>query len=77
MQKIISKTLEQLHAENKIMRQLATREGFYKYYFSQLKHHETNTDCFNAVNELYFDLFGEYRYSNYKVFMSGYKVRKK
>lgn len=66
--KSIHDQLAELQAENKLMRQLATPNGFYEYYFSQLKHHNTNIECFNAVNDTYFDIFGEYRYSSYYSF---------
>lgn len=67
-QQNLTKQIEELQAENKLMRQLATSTGFYEYYFSQLKHHRTNIECFNHVNDLYFDIFGEYRYASYYSF---------
>ena len=62
--------IEKLQAQNKLMRQLATSTGFYEYYFKQLKYHRTNIECFNKVNEAYFEIFGEYRYSDYRSFMT-------
>lgn len=62
--------IEKLIAQNQLMRQLATSTGFYEYYFKQLKHHRTNIECFNSVNEAYFEIFGEYRYSDYRSFMT-------
>ena len=56
--------LEKLKKENELMRQLSTINGFFIYYFSQCPVHKTNIDTFNAVNEKYFNLFGEYRYSD-------------
>lgn len=70
------KKIEALLAENELMRKLATASGFYEYFFSQLPHHETLTDCFNMVNDKYFDFFGEYRYSSYNSFAT-HKNRKK
>lgn len=46
--------------------------GFYRYYFNDLEYHRTQTDCFNHVNELYFDLYGEYRYDSYDTFRKCY-----
>lgn len=46
--------------------------GFYRYYFNNLEYHRTQTDCFNHVNELYHQLFGEYRYESYKSFRRTY-----
>lgn len=60
--------IKKLEAENKLMRQLATATGFFEYYFSMLKHYRTNLECFNAINDLYFDIFGEYKYSSHKSF---------
>lgn len=60
--------LNELLSENKLMKLLARRQGFFDYYFSECKNHKTNHAAFDAVNELYYDLFGEYRYSDYNVF---------
>jgi hypothetical protein len=57
-----------LRKENQLLRQLATREGFFQYYFEQLPKHRTNVECFNAVNDTYCDLFGEWRYTDYNSF---------
>lgn len=73
--KTITQQIEELQAQNKIMRQLATTTGFYEYYFKQLKHHRTNFDCFNYVNDLYFNIFGEYRYSSYNSFINANRKR--
>ena len=71
--------LEQLLNENKIMRQLARRQGFFDYYFAECKNHKTNHAAFDAVNDLYFELFGEYRYADYGVFknVTNYYNKKK
>lgn len=69
--------LEELQAQNKLMRQLASPLGFYEYFFKQLPNHRTQIECFNAVNELYFDIFGDYRYSNYNSFRYSLIYRKK
>jgi hypothetical protein len=50
------------------MRQLARRQGFFEYYFAECKNYKTNHAAFDAVNDLYFELFGEYRYSDFNVF---------
>lgn len=47
--------------------------GFYQYYFNDLKHHPTQIECFNHVNDLYFDIYGEYRYESYQSFSNQYK----
>jgi hypothetical protein len=46
--------------------------GFFQYYFNELPHHPTQTDAFNHVNDLYYELFGEYRYESYDTFRKVY-----
>lgn len=65
------KLIQQIHEltrQNAIMRQLATPKGFYDYWFKNLPNYNTRIECFNAVNDLYFSYFGEYRYSTYNSF---------
>ena len=70
-----SQIIKEQQEQMKIMRKLATSQGFYEYYFSQLPKHKTNTDCFDDVNDLYFTLFGEYKYSSYASFFQASKKR--
>lgn len=67
--KIIEKQKEQIV----LMRKLATTEGFFQHYFSILKQFDSQPQCFNHVNDLYFDLFNEYRYSCYNSFRNTLK----
>ncbi len=67
--------LLEIQEENSLMRNLATRQGFFQYYFKELSEkkgtmhkHRTMVECFNYCNEKYYDLFGEYKYSNYNSF---------
>jgi hypothetical protein len=60
--------IEKLKKENEIIRKIGTVTGFYEYYFQQLKNHKTEIECFEAVNDLYFEYFGEYKYSSYDSF---------
>lgn len=60
--------LAALQIENRLLRTLGTREGFFQYYFEQLPKHRTQVECFNFVNEKHFDLFGEWRYETYNSF---------
>ncbi len=46
--------------------------GFYNYYFNDLKYHRNQTECFNHINDLYFDIYGEYRYESYQSFSNQY-----
>ncbi|WP_281225379.1 hypothetical protein [Flavobacterium aquiphilum] len=60
--------IEQLEKKIELMRKLSTTTGFYLHYFSELKNHKSNKQCFDGVNELYHSLFGEYRYSDFNSF---------
>lgn len=51
-----------------LAQKLGTAKGFYLYYFEQLKHFKTQTECFNAVNLLHFKIFNEYKYTEYNSF---------
>ncbi len=39
--------------------------GFFQYYFKILENHETQVAAFNEVNDLYFETFGEVKYSSW------------
>lgn len=73
----IQQQLDELQEQNRLMRQLATPVGFYQYFFKQLPQHRTQVECFNTVNDLYFDLFGEYRYSSYHSFRRTWEINRK
>lgn len=66
--KALKEELAKIQAENLLMRTLGTNQGFFQHYFEQLRNHRTQIECFNSVNEQYFDFFGEYRYSCYNSF---------
>lgn len=59
---------EKLEAKITLMRSLGTTANFYNFYFKKLLEFESNKDCFDHCNELFFDLFGVYRYSDYASF---------
>lgn len=65
---------EKYRVQIEIIRQIATAQGFYTYFFSLLSSERfrssTRLEVFNYVNELYFELFGEYRYSSYHSFLT-------
>lgn len=62
--------LEVLMQKIELMRQLSSTNGFFQYYFKNLNNYKTNTDCFNHCNDLYFELFGVYKYSSMQSFWS-------
>lgn len=60
--------MQQLEAKIELMKQLRTSEGFIRYFFKEIDNYKNRAECFNAVNELFYQLFGEYRYSDYDSF---------
>jgi hypothetical protein len=66
--------IAKIEKENEIMRSLSTRQGFYNEFFKELKTAASNKAAFEKVNELYHNLFGQYRYSDWNSFkrMSNY-----
>jgi hypothetical protein len=65
--------IEKLQEKLELMKKLGTSNGFYKYYFAQLKHHNFNYECFAKVNDLYFTLFGVERYTSWDSFRNSLK----
>jgi len=51
-----------------LIRLLVKRGGFYQYYFKICNEHKTREDAFEYLNNLYFELVGEFRYSSYDSF---------
>ena len=43
-------------------------KGFFQRYFNLLPKARTNVEAFNLVNEEYFTLFSEHKYSSYNSF---------
>lgn len=67
--------LQEIYEQNQLMKKLGNSTGFFQCYFKELgeiigdrQKHRTNVEAFNYVNDLYFDLFGEYKYSGYNSF---------
>lgn len=59
---------EKLETQIELMQKLSTTPKFFVYYFSKLSEFGSNKACFDSVNDQYFDLFGEYKYSDYASF---------
>lgn len=51
-----------------LMKSFIGKDGFYKQYFSKLKDFKTPKETFENVNELYFELFGCYRFNSFAEF---------
>lgn len=47
---------------------LGTRSGFIDYYFSILHRFRKYTAAFRTLNDLYYMIFGRYKYSSYHSF---------
>lgn len=60
--------IEKLEKEAEIMKRLSTRQGFFDMYYEILPNHDTYESAFHFVNDLYYNLFGEHRYADHKVF---------
>ncbi len=60
--------LHEMQSDFDFLKLAVTRQGFFKLYFKELPNHRTYVECFNELNERYFDLVGEYRYSGWNSF---------
>lgn len=69
--------LDQLEEKIKLMRQLRTFDGFYHFFFSQIDKHKNRSTCFHHCNEVFFELYGEYRYSDYGTFRKAITLNRK
>lgn len=68
LQEILQVENEKLKKENELMRTIATADGFYNYFFKISLEFKTRKEAFDHLNDLYFNLFGCYRYSCYDSF---------
>ena len=68
LQKINEKKILKLTQQLARMKLLATKKGFVQEYYKSCKTAKTNNDAFEAINNEYFDLFGEFRYRNFESF---------
>jgi len=71
-EKVFRYELQQLKKQNELMRKIGTREGFFQHYFQMLNDHKKSIDAFNELNEIYHELFKEYRYSDFDSFKKQY-----
>jgi hypothetical protein len=60
--------IEKLEKTITLMVQLSTINGFYQNYFEKLRNAKSNIEAFNQTNDMYFSLFGKYRYSDHDSF---------
>lgn len=64
----LEQEIKRLQFENAIMCKIATKKGFFEYYFELLPKFKTFHECFEYVNDLYKSLFGEYKYNSFHHF---------
>lgn len=46
--------------------------AFFKTFFNNLPYAKTKTECFNQLNDLHFDIYAEYMYTDYRSFQIVY-----
>lgn len=71
----IKKELQKYKEETELLRKLGSTVGFFNYYFYLLRdpQYRTRVEAFDAVNDLYFENFGDYRFSSYNSFRGSLK----
>lgn len=60
--------IAKIEKEKELMRKLADKDGFYSEYYQKLRTAKSNKAAFEELNDLYFELFGKYRYSDWNSF---------
>lgn len=72
----IVKDLSNLSIEDRFnyMTKLGKSNGFFQLYFDCLSQFPTQIETFNYVNDLYFELWGEYKYSYYDSFRNSLRL---
>jgi hypothetical protein len=67
---MLQRKVSELQQQTEIMRQLGTMDGFFQAFYNLLKNNASRThpEAFNLVNDQYFEIWGEYRYSDYESF---------
>lgn len=65
---MLEKQLAEMNKKLEIARQIGVTSGFIKMYFDFLKEPGTNSDAFDKANAIYYEFFGEYKYSDIKSF---------
>lgn len=66
-----------LITEAKELFSLVNINGFAEVYFSNLKHFKKNYECYESLEDLYLETFGQRRFSCYESFMVCLKLFKK
>lgn len=61
--------IEELREENQFLKKCARFSTLIALYFELLPKHRTNYECFNYINNRYFELVGEHLYTDYDSFI--------
>nr|WP_299385568.1 hypothetical protein [Allomuricauda sp.] len=69
--------IQELRAEIEFLKKCAKFTSLMALYFEELNKFRTNHECFEAINNRYFDLVGEYLYSDYESFMRTVRYHRK
>ena len=57
------------NAQQLIVMKMRTTQGFVELHWFQMPHHRTAIEAFNMLNDMYFDYYGENRFSTYNTFV--------
>lgn len=58
---------------NQVLLAISKPSAFFTTFYNQLPFARTNIECFNKLNDLHFDIWGQYMYSSYNSFQIVYK----
>ena len=60
--------IKKVQAENELLKKLATKTGFIRLYYEKLPKFKYNYLCFEHINSLHLEKFGEEKYSCWNSF---------
>lgn len=61
------------HQKTEVILSLSKPDKFFITFFENLPHAKTKAECFNKLNALHFEIWGNYMYSDYSSFQKCYK----
>lgn len=62
-----------VYQQQKVLLMVSKPKNFFVAYFNALPQARTCAECFNKINELHHEIWGEYMYSDWKSFSKVYK----
>ncbi|MFH6966470.1 hypothetical protein [Flavobacterium sp. FlaQc-28] len=60
--------IAKIEKQLELFKKLSSTSGFYKEYYKMLATAKSNKAAFDDLNEMYFELFGKYRFSDWNSF---------